>query len=29
MNLQTGYDLKIEAERLHGEIERIPVHEAA
>ena len=29
MNLQTGYDLKIEAERLHCEIERIPVHEAA
>ncbi|MBB3975823.1 addiction module HigA family antidote [Rhizobium azooxidifex] len=29
MNLQTGYDLKVEAERMHDEIDRIPVHQAA
>lgn len=29
MNLQTGYDLKVEAERMRGEIDRIPVHQAA
>ncbi|MCV3735447.1 HigA family addiction module antitoxin (plasmid) [Rhizobium sp. TRM96647] len=29
MNLQTGYDLKVEAERMQDEIDRIPVHRAA
>ena len=29
MNLQTGYDLKVEAERMQDEIGRIPVHRAA
>lgn len=29
MNLQTAYDLKIEAERLGAEIARIPVRDAA
>lgn len=29
MNLQVGYDLKIEAERKRAEIERIPVRDAA
>ena len=29
MNLQTAYELKIEAERKKGDIARIPVHDAA
>lgn len=29
MNLQTAYELKIEAERKKADIERIPVHDAA
>lgn len=29
MNMQTSYDLKVEAERKRMEIERIPVHDAA
>lgn len=29
MNMQTSYDLKIEADKKQAELDRIPVHEAA
>lgn len=29
MNMQVSYDLKVEAERKHAEIDRIPVRDAA